>query len=782
MAESLGDALLTLRTDDGPLEQGLRDARRKAEQTMNDLAAAQARATTENQAAKAAYKAGEITLEQYNRKLLETKADLAQVDQAHRAATKGLQQFEQQSKGVATQSAAQKAGMQQLSYQIGDVATMYSLGARPTQIFASQIGQVTQAIQLATGGTSKLAAFLGGPWGMALTAATIVLAPFVAKLFEAEKAMEAVEFSSDAMGDAQGILGSVIDLTTGKIKDQTSALWQLARAQAMSGVIEARARATELKRTLKGEASEKGDIVRVGGVPMLKGGMFGPTGFMRADSPTAKIAQGILNGSLDTETAINRLNGLTGKVPDAKIQQMLSAVSGLGVENANVDLYEKLLAALNGDQGALEEFLNRPGPKKPPRPKTPPKPKGPTPEQLQERFEGQDAQLQRETLQAQLQLADTADERAAIQAELLALERDQRLAEIEASDLNDKQKAALKKRVEELLGKDSGTAPDGTILVNPDTSLQGRLDARAYAAEIERENAALAQARFEAETEALQIQLSLADTEAERKRIALKLLEADERYLEYKLQEVLNSKVADENAKAAAQIALDAQRATAPGRREEVARANETTVERYLRDLQKTPDQINEAIDRIKIGGLEDLNDGLVDTLMHAKSVGEAFRSLGDIFKSVADQIVADLLRIAIQQMVVKPLATSLFGGGGGDGGAGGFFAGLFAEGGTIPTGQFGIVGEEGPEIAFAGPGGLGILSNSDSKRALTSGGESGGTNFTFNMPVDATGADPAAIGRLNSRLDRLERDLPATIIGTVRDAQDRRYLPGGAR
>ena len=782
MAESLGDALLTLRTDDGPLEQGLRDARRKAEQTMNDLAAAQARATTENQAAKAAYKAGEITLEQYNRKLLETKADLAQVDQAHRAATKGLQQFEQQSKGVATQSAAQKAGMQQLSYQIGDVATMYSLGARPTQIFASQIGQVTQAIQLATGGTSKLAAFLGGPWGMALTAATIVLAPFVAKLFEAEKAMEAVEFSSDAMGDAQGILGSVIDLTTGKIKDQTSALWQLARAQAMSGVIEARARATELKRTLKGEASEKGDIVRVGGVPMLKGGMFGPTGFMRADSPTAKIAQGILNGSLDTETAINRLNGLTGKVPDAKIQQMLSAVSGLGVENANVDLYEKLLAALNGDQGALEEFLNRPGPKKPPRPKTPPKPKGPTPEQLQERFEGQDAQLQRETLQAQLQLADTADERAAIQAELLALERDQRLAEIEASDLNDKQKAALKKRVEELLGKDSGTAPDGTILVNPDTSLQGRLDARAYAAEIERENAALAQARFEAETEALQIQLSLADTEAERKRIALKLLEADERYLEYKLQEVLNSKVADENAKAAAQIALDAQRATAPGRREEVARANETTVERYLRDLQKTPDQINEAIDRIKIGGLEDLNDGLVDTLMHAKSVGEAFRSLGDIFKSVADQIVADLLRIAIQQMVVKPLATSLFGGGGGDGGAGGFFAGLFAEGGTIPTGQFGIVGEEGPEIAFAGPGGLGILSNSDSKRALTSGGESGGTNFTFNMPVDATGADPAAIGRLNSQLDRLERDLPATIIGTVRDAQDRRYLPGGAR
>lgn len=93
-------------------------------------------------------------------------------------------------KGQAAATGQQRAGMQQLGYQIGDVATMYSLGARPAQIFASQIGQITQAVQLAAGGTSKWAAFLGGPWGVALSVAVILLAPFVSKLWESGDALE----------------------------------------------------------------------------------------------------------------------------------------------------------------------------------------------------------------------------------------------------------------------------------------------------------------------------------------------------------------------------------------------------------------------------------------------------------------------------------------------------------------------------------------------------------------------------------------------------------------
>lgn len=87
---------------------------------------------------------------------------------------------------------AQRIGMQQLGFQIGDIATMYSLGAKPAQIFASQIGQVTQALQLMSNGTNRFLSLMAGPWGIAITVATILLAPFIGKLFE----------SNDALGES----------------------------------------------------------------------------------------------------------------------------------------------------------------------------------------------------------------------------------------------------------------------------------------------------------------------------------------------------------------------------------------------------------------------------------------------------------------------------------------------------------------------------------------------------------------------------------------------------
>lgn len=66
-----------------------------------------------------------------------------------------------------------------------------------------------------------------------------------------------------------------------------------------------------------------------------------------------------------------------------------------------------------------------------------------------------------------------------------------------------------------------------------------------------------------------------------------------------------------------------------------------------------------------------------------------------------------------------------MFGGGGGGflGGIGDFFAGFFADGGTIPSGQFGITGEAGPELV-TGPATVTPMNvdsvNSDSNGGLT--------------------------------------------------------------
>ena len=141
--------------------------------------------------------------------------------------------------GKAFQRGAVSAGqmrfaMRDLAAQVGDIGTQFSLGARPMQIFAAQGSQVAGAIGLMAGEATALGRFLGGPWFQILSVAAIVLAPFVAKLFEGEEAMKAVTAASNGVSDAQNALGGIFDLTTGKIKSQNEMLLLNARIMAIN--------------------------------------------------------------------------------------------------------------------------------------------------------------------------------------------------------------------------------------------------------------------------------------------------------------------------------------------------------------------------------------------------------------------------------------------------------------------------------------------------------------------------------------------------------------------
>lgn len=134
-------------------------------------------------------------------------------------------------KEQASVSGMQRIGMQQLGFQLGDVATMYSLGAKPAQIFGSQIGQITQAVQLMSGGTSKFASFLGGPWGIALSVGLIALTPLIGKLFEtgnaadeARKKLEEDARQTEATRVAKEAFALTLAGVTAAIHDQNEEL------------------------------------------------------------------------------------------------------------------------------------------------------------------------------------------------------------------------------------------------------------------------------------------------------------------------------------------------------------------------------------------------------------------------------------------------------------------------------------------------------------------------------------------------------------------------------
>lgn len=158
-----------------------------------------------------------------------------------------------------------------------------------------------------------------------------------------------------------------------------------------------------------------------------------------------------------------------------------------------------------------------------------------------------------------------------------------------------------------------------------------------------------------------------------------------------------------------------------------------------------------------------------IDTVFDPRN----WRDFGNLGMSVLRELENEFIKLAI----LNPLKNLLLGEHNSTlSSIGGIIGKLFhfAAGTDDAPGGLSVVGEKGWELMNV-PKGAQIIPHDQSVRMLSGNGR--GTTVSIPISIDATGADAAALGRVNAKLDQLQANLPGIIVHTVADAHGRGML-----
>ena len=369
------------------------------------------------------------------------------------------------------------------------------------------------------------------------------------------------------------------------------------------------------------------------------------------------------------------------------------------------------------------------------------------------------ARLASEELQAKLDLATSADERAEIQRQLLEAERSQRIAEIQANkDMTTAQKAAALKSIDRLYGPAS---KPGELVVSP--SLYGSKAQRDADQQRAREAQDLADEQNRAQQEILRNQYDLADSSAERKRLALASIDLEDRYQRAQLQAIIDLEGANSAAGKRAQVALDAQTEITNGRKASALRSNQSPLEAYRDKLDRDAGETSDLVEGYVVDELQSVRDSIRSSI--EKQIG------------IKDPLISGLLKMLIEDVLIKPMLDSLKNA---DGSGGGFigslvkfgtslFGGGRAIGGNVKAGTPYMVGESGREMFVPQQSGV-VVPNHRLK------GNSAATSVYQTFTIDNRGGitTPELLDYVNSTA-RSE----ATRAGGAAYAQSQQSAPG---
>lgn len=618
---------------------------------------------------------GVITQQQYK----------ASVQAAHAA-------YQSAGQGIVGTSGAMRAGMQQVGFQVSDLAVQIASGTSAVKAFAMQGPQMVQAISLMSGSTGKFAAFMSGPWGAVLTAGTAILGALGVAYMNSAKSAETATDASSALSEVQSLLGEAFDLTTGKINSMTGALGKNTEAAILNLQVNSMLLKQEAIKQRESFAATKQQGGKYKGAfgttidrPTGSGPLARRAGGM---SVIQSILQGVESGKIDSTAAFDRIKGLNFSNSAITRDEAFKALTDIVDAQRKEMIAGDIEKSLSSGQlsGGFRDLIKTPKGRKPPKGKVL---KDRTAE-IDARFASDIERLNDEELRAKLDLATNAEDRLDLSMDLLKSERDARVREIESNkDFSQAQKAAQIAYIDRLYGKNAETSPDGEIITQAKPGLLAQAEQR----KLEEEQTRLANDMLGRQAETLTAMADIEPNTKHRARLEQEALRLQEQIQANLIeQQIANGQIADAD-KARALLAQQQEIG-----RKKLALQQMTPGQRYLYGLNEGAQPINEAIEDIKIDGLDRLNDGLVDAMMGVKS-------LGAVFKGVARQIIADLIQIAIRRTIVASLANmlglggggslgGLFGGGGGGGSAsvGSAFAGVRADRG----GAFRVLGRPG--------------------------------------------------------------------------------------
>lgn len=357
-----------------------------ARASVSSFGVAQREAGAASDALAADLRQAKVVADQMQAEMAELRAEIERLANAQRGGAKASNDNSRAMNDNARSAGQVKAGYFSLGQNLQDVGVQMSMGTDLMRIMAMQGGQLATAVDMigVGGAGGRLAAFLAGPWGAVFLTATAILGPMIVQLLTAKDAMQSVEIQSSALGSAQSALGDIFDLTTGKLKAQTSAL----AASNEQLRINARLMAVNLRIESAAEAKSSQDVFQRAGSPgaiqrgigiagILTGNVRGGLGEMAGSTSVRNLARLLRDADkMQGDARTKRFEELVGiaetvdfKGSGISRQDVLKAIGDKASSRSKLDIADAIDRSL--DTGVLDTGLRQDGrTKKPPKPKS----------------------------------------------------------------------------------------------------------------------------------------------------------------------------------------------------------------------------------------------------------------------------------------------------------------------------------------------------------------------------------------------------------------------------